>query len=63
MSWSPILTGLLAIIEAAMENKRIVLLCGASQYSAVAGMNFSNARLGESGPSGNHGFANTVHKR
>ena len=63
ISWSPILTGLPVTIDAAIENKRIVLLCGASQYSALAGMNFSNTSLGESGPSGNHGFANIVHKR
>ena len=57
------LTGLPLTIDAANENKRTVLLCGASQYSAVLGMNFNNTKLGESGPSGNQGLANTVHKR
>ena len=56
------LIGLAATIDAAIANMRTILLFGASQYSAECGTNFSKAKLLESTPFGNQGFANTVHK-
>ena len=38
-------------------------LLGASQYSARAGTNFSNARWRDSGPSGKPALSNMVHRR
>ncbi len=48
VSCSPMPMGLLATIDAAIANIRTILLCGASQYSALLGTNFSSAMLLES---------------